>query len=120
MDVTAGEVDRVEGALTAIESVVEVVVDSEVVDPVPVRKTEAASRGRPATDVVVALTDVLLRAPFGLALLLLILAASWLSDGRRPPIDLLGCGASRRPAAGCGGFVVAIVMVGNKRCHCAL
>jgi hypothetical protein len=86
VDMVAGDVDRVEGALTAMESAVEAVVAREVVEPVPVRKTEAASRGRPATEVVAGLTDVALGTPFELALTF-ILAASWFRDGRRPPPD---------------------------------
>jgi hypothetical protein len=117
VDVLAGDTDRVEGALTAMESVVEAVVDKEVVDPVPVpvRRTDAASRGRPAAaDVVGGWAGAVLVMPFGLALIL-ILAASWFRDGKRPPPDgLCGCGASTEPAAA-GGGVVAIVVVRNKK-----
>lgn len=91
-----GDADRVEGALTAMESVVEATVDNEVVDPVPVRRRDAASLGR-AADAVAALAGVpaLLVAPFVLAALMLILAASWFSDGIRPPAEgLWACGAS--------------------------
>jgi hypothetical protein len=47
VDNADGDVERVEGALTAIESAVDAVVDKDVVDPVPVRSIEAASLGRP-------------------------------------------------------------------------
>jgi hypothetical protein len=113
VDVEVGDADRVEGALTAMESAVEAVVDRDVVDPAPVRKIEAASRGRPAAEVVAVL---LLGAPLELALIL-ILAASWFREGKRLPPDLCGCGASTRPAAADG--VVAIVVVVNKKVKAA-
>lgn len=116
VDTLAGDTDRVDGALTAIESAVDAVVDNDVVDavPVPVRSIDAASRGRPAADVVAGLVDVVLLAgPFELALIL-ILAASWFRDGKRPPPDgLRGCGASTGAAT--GGGVVVIVIVRNKK-----
>jgi hypothetical protein len=113
VDTLAGDTDRVDGALTAIESAVDAVVDKDVVDavPVPVRSIDAASRGRPAADVVVGLAEVVLLGPFELALIL-ILAASWFKDGKRPPPDgLRGCGASTGAAT---GGVVVIVMVRSK------
>lgn len=59
--VSAGDTARVEGALTAIESFVDAEVDSEVCDPV--RRSEAARRGRAGDDdVVVALPVRLIRA----------------------------------------------------------
>ena len=70
--VEPGEGGRVDGKLTAVESLV-ATVDREVVDPV--RNTDAASRGR-----FEALTLEEADAP----LLRFILAASWLREGRRP------------------------------------
>jgi hypothetical protein len=67
----AGEVDRVTGALTATESAMDVVVESDVDEPV--RRREAARRGR-----VVEAWD-------GGGVLAPMRAASWLSEGRRPP-----------------------------------
>jgi hypothetical protein len=59
--VSAGDTERVEGALTTIESFVDAVVDSEVCDPV--RKSEAARRGRAGdNDVVLAPPLRLIRA----------------------------------------------------------
>lgn len=72
--VSAGEPERVEGALTAIESFVDVV-DSEVCDPV--RRSEAARRGRAGDDDCVPV----------LPLLRLIRAASWFKDGGRTAAD---------------------------------
>lgn len=71
--VEPGEAGRVDGALTAVESLVAMVL-TEVVDPV--RNKDAASRGRFDE----ALTLVEADAP----LLRFILAASWLREGRRP------------------------------------
>lgn len=81
--VEPGEAGRVVGTLTAVESLV-ATVDREVVDPVPVRNKEAASRGRFAVLMLVEADAPLLR---------FILAASWLREGRRPePAGLcLGC-----------------------------
>jgi len=111
----AGDADRVDGALAAMESAVEAVVDNEVVDPdpIPVRRTDAARRGRLVADDVAVLADVVLFALFEL-IFMLILAASWFRDGKRPaPDGLWGCGVSIGPAAA-GGGVVAIV-VRNKK-----
>jgi hypothetical protein len=72
--VSAGEPERVEGALTAVESFVDVV-DSEVCDPV--RRSEAARRGRAGDDDCVPV----------LPLLRLIRAASWFKDGGRTADD---------------------------------
>ena len=66
-DTVEGDADRVEGALTAMESAVEATVDNEVVDPV--RKRDAASLGRAAG------AAALLAVPFA-PTLILILAAS--------------------------------------------
>ena len=74
--VSAGDTERVEGALTAIESFVDAVVDSEVCDPV--RRSEAARRGRAARDCAVVGVVPLLR---------LIRAASWFNDGGRTADD---------------------------------
>lgn len=71
--VSDGDAQRVEATLTAIESFVDAVVDSEVCDPV--RRSDAARRGRAGDDVEVVL------------LLRLIRAASWFSDGGRPAGD---------------------------------
>lgn len=72
-----GEAGRVDGKLTAVESLVAMVL-TEVVDPV--RNKPAASRGRPG-----ALAFAEVDAP----LLRFILAASWLREGRRPePVGL--------------------------------
>lgn len=70
LDTVAGDTDRVEGAFTAMESAVDATVDSEVVDPV--RRSDAASRGRAAIGGVLADAP---EAPAVLALML-ILAAS--------------------------------------------
>ena len=69
VDSAAGEVERVAGALTATESAKDVVVEREVWEPV--RRKEAARRGRFANALAVG----------GLALMR---AASWLREGRRP------------------------------------
>jgi len=71
--VSAGDTERVEGALTAVESFVEVV-DSEVCDPV--RRSEAARRGRAGDD------DGVFAPPPRL-----IRAASWFKDGGRTADD---------------------------------
>lgn len=63
-----GEVDRVLGAFTAVESVVDAVVDKDALDPVP-RRLKAANRGRGA-----AVELGVLEVPF--VLFMLILAAS--------------------------------------------
>lgn len=44
MEIAAGEVERVDGAWTAVESAVEAVVATELVEPV--RRIDAARRGR--------------------------------------------------------------------------
>lgn len=108
-ETVAGDPDRVDGAFTAMESTVEVVVDRDVVDPV--RKRDAASRGREAAEAVAALAGapVGLFAPFVPALML-ILAASWFKDGMRLFPGLWACGASTEGAAA-GGGVAAIVVV---------
>ena len=68
----AGDAERVVGALTATESLVEATEDaSEMLDPV--RRRDAASRGRGAEE--------LDEDDDGVGL---ILAASWLREGRRP------------------------------------
>lgn len=72
--VSAGDTERVEGALTAIESFVDVV-HSEVCDPV--RRSEAARRGRAGDD-----DSVFVPLP-----LRLIRAASWFKDGGRTADD---------------------------------
>jgi len=69
--VSAGDVERVDGALTAMESLVEVV-DRDVCEPV--RRMEAARRGRASELVAGAVVFAELR---------LIRAASWLSEGGR-------------------------------------
>jgi hypothetical protein len=112
-----GDVDRVDGALTAMESAVEAVVDNEVVDtdPIPVRRAEAARRGRLVADVVAVLADVVSFALCELAFML-ILAASWFSDGIRAPSggrNGRGCEASTGPVAAGGGVVVIVVR--NKK-----
>ena len=109
-----GDADRVEGALTAMESVVEATVDNEVVDPV--RKREAASLGRAA--VLFKLADV--PAPFALAFIL-ILAASWFRDGIRPLVAALcSCGASSGEAdlTGADGAIVEVGDKGRERTAC--
>lgn len=103
-DTVEGDADRVEGALTAMESAVEATVDNEVVDPV--RKRDAASLGRAAG------AAALLAVPFA-PTLILILAASWFRDGIRPPVvGLWACGASSGGGDLAGG--VTIVGVGDK------
>ena len=72
VDSAAGDVERVTGALTAVESAKDVVVEREVWEPV--RRREAARRGRFAANEL-AVWDG------GLALMR---AASWLREGRRP------------------------------------
>jgi hypothetical protein len=74
LDNPDGDAERVEGGLATVESAF---VESEVVDPV--RRTDAASLGRPelADDVELAVPDVLVDE----LALILIRAASWLSDG---------------------------------------
>ena len=76
-----GEAGRVDGILTAVESLVATVL-TEVVDPV--RNTAAASRGRFEAFTLVEGDTPLLR---------FILAASWLREGRRPEPEglCLGC-----------------------------
>lgn len=54
-DTVAGDTDRVDGALTAIESAVDAVVDKEVVEPV--RRRDAASRGRDALAALAGMAD---------------------------------------------------------------
>lgn len=78
--VSDGDVERVEGAFTAIESLVEIV-DKDACEPV--RRIEAARRGRAGGLIADAVV---------LAELRLIRAASWLSEG------------GRRAAAGRSGF----------------
>ena len=70
--VRAGDAERVDGTLTSMESFV-AAVDSDVCEPV--RRSEAARRGRAGEDEA---TDGAL-----LELVRLIRAASWLSDGGR-------------------------------------
>lgn len=76
MALLAGDTDRVDDAWTAIESAVDAVVDREVVDPdpAPVRRIDAARRGRPVVDVA-GLPAAVLFVMFEL-LLMFILAAS--------------------------------------------
>jgi hypothetical protein len=95
--VSAGDTERVEGALTAIESFVDAVVDSEVCDPV--RRSEAARRGRAARDCAV------VEAP----LLRLIRAASWFNDGgRTADDDRSGFGACMDACNDDGGLGIVV------------
>lgn len=88
--VSAGDVERVEGALTAMESLVEIV-DRDVCEPV--RRTEAARRGRACELVAGAVV---------LAELRLIRAASWLSEGgRRVATGRSGFGACMEACRDC-------------------
>lgn len=92
-----GDTERVEGALTAIESFVDAVVDSEVCDPV--RRSEAARRGRAARD-----GDAV--APP----LRLIRAASWFNDGgRTADDDRSGFGACMDACNDDGGLDIVVV-----------
>jgi hypothetical protein len=84
----AGETDLVLGGLTAMESVVVLAVLTLVVDPGPVRRANAARRGRGAEVVLGWRTGAV--PPLAAAALLDNRAASWLSDGRRaPPVFLM-------------------------------
>lgn len=83
MPTVAGDPERVDGAFTTSESVVDATVDTEVDDPAPVRRSDAASLGRLAVDEVVPL------AAAGLPLLIFIRAASWFNDGMRPAGEAL-------------------------------
>lgn len=98
----AGEAERVVGALTATESVVEAAVDAnETLDPV--RSSEAASRGRGAVDD----DDDEVGAPLTLSL-----AASWLSEGNRAAftveslVELLVIVVVQEQDARCTAFVI--------------
>lgn len=95
VDVRAGEVERVEGAFTAMESLVDVV-DKDVCEPV--RRMEAARRGRAGAPVADAIE---------LAALRLIRAASWLSEGGRRAAT--GFGACMEVCRDCddGGLDIA-------------
>lgn len=97
-----GEAERVVGGLTAIESAVEALVEREVFEPV--RRAKAARRGRGAD--VVAVEDVVLDVLFGA--LMLIRAASWLREGRRPPVGAFWASTGDAP----GGERVELI-VGN-------
>jgi len=93
-----GDVDLVDGALTAIESAVEAAVETDVWDPV--RSKDAARRGRDAG----AAGELALR---------LMRAASWFNEGRRAPEDgRSDLGASE--LAGGDAAVVVIVKDGEK------
>lgn len=88
--VRAGDVERVEGALTAMESLVQVV-DRDVCEPV--RRIEAARRGRAGELVIDAVV---------LAALRLIRAASWLSEGgRKAGVGRSGFGACMEACRDC-------------------
>ena len=88
--VRAGDVERVDGALTAMESLVQVV-DKDVCEPV--RRIEAARRGR---------AGELVANEVGLAELRLIRAASWFSEGgRRALIGRSGFGACMEACKDC-------------------
>jgi len=90
--VSDGDTERVEGALTTIESFVDVVVDREVCDPV--RRSEAARRGRTEDDDVGVVP-----------LLILIRATSWFNDGGRTADDARsGFGACMDACSEFGGL----------------
>lgn len=78
-----GEVDRVMGAFTAIESLVDAVVERDALEPV--LRAYAARRGRGAEVVDPNVDDA---PPFGA--LMLIRAASWFRDGGRPVLCFTG------------------------------
>lgn len=87
--VSAGDVERVDGALTTMESLVQVV-DRDVCEPV--RRIEAARRGR-AGELVADVVE--------LAALRLIRAASWLSEGGRRAAGRSGFGACMEACKDC-------------------
>lgn len=94
----AGDVERVLGGLTAIESAFDTVVDaSEVCDPV--RNNAAASRGRVPDDEVVLGTLRLMRA------------ASWFNEGILAPVDGLSCFVGSGAASFAGVAMVDVVNV---------
>ena len=105
VDRAVGEVERVTGGLTATESASDVAVERDVCEPV--RRSEAARRGRVA-------------GLFG-GVLAPMRAASWLSEGRRPPEEGRsgfecsgpGCGAVEVFALIAGSFVVAAAHKGQ-------
>ena len=98
-----GDVERVFGTFTTMESAVDVAfVETELLEPV--RKREAARRGR----------------LFGTELLVGVLvpmrAASWFSEGMRPAEGpRSGLGTSIEGGAGAGGLVVMAVMVDSPQ-----
>jgi len=79
----AGETERVLGGLTAVESATEAAVLTLAVELGPVRRANAARRGRGAEVVLGWRTGAV--PPLAAAALLERRAASWLSDGRRTP-----------------------------------
>ena len=93
-----GEVERVMGALTATESAMDVVVDRDVCEPV--RRREAARRGRTE-----ALDEGGVLAPMR--------AASWLSEGRRPPEE--GRSDFESSGPGCEAVDEFVLMAGVVR-----
>lgn len=96
--VNAGDVERVEGAFTAMESLVEVV-DNDVCEPV--LRMEAARRGR---------ADALIADAIVFAELRLIRAASWFNEGgRRAAAGRSGFGACIEACKDCNGGGLDIV-----------
>jgi hypothetical protein len=98
-----GDAERVEGALTTIESMVDAVVEREVVDPV--LSTDAASLGRPGGTVM----------PVGLVAFRLIRAASWLSEGGRVLLVVECFSGCLVPASGAGEGDGELMVVGLRR-----
>ena len=94
MERAPGEVERVMGGLTAVESAVEVVVEREVVEPV--RRREAARRG------------LLLTGEMEEDELAPMRAASWFREGRRPPDGARSDLETVVVAAGGGAAAIAV------------
>lgn len=100
--VSAGDAERVDGALTTTESLVQVV-DRDVCEPV--RRKEAARRGR---------AGELVADTVGLAELRLMRAASWLSEGgRRAAAGRSGFGACMEACRDCDDDDGGLDIVGN-------
>ena len=108
VDLLDEDLTWVKAPWTTMESAEEAAEDNEVVDAeIPVRRTEAARRGRLVVDGVAVLADAVLFALSELAFML-ILAASWFSDGT-PSGSQWGCEVSTGPVAAGGGVVVIVV-----------
>jgi hypothetical protein len=95
-DMVAGEVEHVEGAFTAMESLVDAAVERDVFEAVRRKEAARQARGAAGAGAGALLLGVLLEV-------LLIRAASWFKDGSQPPMEGLA-GASLA-----GGAVEVIV-----------